>query len=347
MSEGGVEVRQPQRIKWYRCPVPREALARLNKRSNVLGFAQTLGFLAVLAGNGALAVYSFYHWPWYVTVLLTFWHGTWWHFLVNGFHELVHESVFRQRWLNAVFLRVFAFLSWNNHHWFWASHTEHHKYTLHDPDDLEVVLPMKFTVGGYLKAAFVDVRWPWHTFRGQFRRALGHYNPKGDKWTAHLFPESEQDGRRKLIRWARVLLIGHGLIVGVSLAMGWWMVPVVITLAPMYGKWLQFLCNECQHAGLAEKVSDYRLCCRTIYLNPFLRFMYWHMNYHTEHHMYAAVPCYRLGALHRVIKADMPRCQRGLIRTWLHIAEIVRRQRREPSYQYLAEVPTTPPARVA
>lgn len=43
-----------------------------------------------------------------------------------------------------------------------------------------------------------------------------------------------------------------------------------------------------QHAGLSDNVPDFRLCCRTMILNPFFRFLYWHMNYHTEHHMYAA-----------------------------------------------------------
>ena len=37
-----------------------------------------------------------------------------------------------------------------------------------------------------------------------------------------------------------------------------------------------------------------------------VRFLYWHMNYHIEHHMYAAVPCYRLGRLHRAIRHELP-----------------------------------------
>ena len=31
-----------------------------------------------------------------------------------------------------------------------------------------------------------------------------------------------------------------------------------------------------------------------------MRFWYWHMNFHIEHHMYAAVPCYNLEKLHYV-----------------------------------------------
>ena len=109
--------------------------------------------------------------------------------------------------------------------------------------------------------------------------------------------------------------------------------------AKMFGRWLQFLCNSAQHVGLVDNVPDFRLCCRTIYLNPIVQFLYWHMNYHTEHHMYAAVPCYRLGKLHRLIKDEMPWCPNGLRETWKHIGEVMERQAREPEYQYVAELP--------
>jgi len=65
------------------------------------------------------------------------------------------------------------------------------------------------------------------------------------------------------------------------------------------------------------------------------------MNYHTEHHMYAAVPCYKLGLLHRLIKHDMPYCPRGLRETWRHIVEILEQQQRAPDYQYVAELPVS------
>jgi fatty acid desaturase len=63
-----------------------------------------------------------------------------------------------------------------------------------------------------------------------------------------------------------------------------------------------------------------------------VRFLYWQMNYHTEHHMYAAVPCYNLPRLHRVIKHDLPRCP-GLIAAWVEIAAVLRRQKQDPAYR--------------
>jgi fatty acid desaturase len=252
----------------------------------------------------------------------------------------VHDSVFRTRWLNGFFLRIFSFLGWYNHHQFWASHTEHHKYTLHPPEDLEVVLPVHHTVKEFLSHAFVcpqAMRW---VIKNTFRVAMGKVE---GKWMNHLFPESEPEKRRLLRNWARILLVGHGLILAVSIYMHWWMLPVVTTLAPFYGGWLHYLCNNSQHVGLKDHVDDYRLCCRTIYLNPLFQFLYWHMNYHTEHHMYAAVPCYNLPRLHRLIKADMPHCPNGLVETWTQISSILAQQKVDPKYQYEPELPS--PAR--
>ena len=115
--------------------------------------------------------------------------------------------------------------------------------------------------------------------------------------------------------------------------------PIVITLAPFYGGGLQWLCNNTQHTGLQDKVPDYRLCCRTILLNPFLRFLYWQMNYHTEHHMYAAVPCYNLGKLHAQVKSDLPYCPAGLVASWKQVIAILRRQKIDPAYQFVADLP--------
>ncbi|MCC7261798.1 MAG: fatty acid desaturase [Candidatus Latescibacteria bacterium] len=327
------------RVKWYRCHVPREELARLNKRSDLLGFAQTLGYLGVLAGAAGAAIYSSLNWPWYVTALLVFVNGHFWHFLINGFHELIHDTVFRTMWLNGFFLRIFSFLGWYNHHHFWASHTEHHKYTLHPPDDLEVVLPARVDTKGVWKWGIVNYKHPYHLLKGKLRNFTGYLNTD-DRWTGMLFPSSDPERRRAYTRWERIVLVGHLLIAGVSLAFGLWVVPLVITFPMMFGGWLQFFCNAAQHVGLQDKVPDFRLCCRTIYLNPFVQFLYWHMNYHTEHHMYAGVPCYKLSRLHRLIKAEMPPCPDGLRATWKHINEIQRRQDREPEYQYAAPLPT-------
>ena len=332
------EPSKKKRIKWYRCPITREELRELNKRSNVLGFAQTLSYLGLLAAASGTAIYASRHWPWYATALLIFVNGHFWHFTVNAFHELIHDSVFKTRWLNRLFLHIFSFLGWHNHHAFWASHTEHHKYSLHPPDDQEVVFPQKFDLKGVWKRAIVNYKYPYTLLKSKFRNFTG-YLDTDNTWIATLFPESDPERRRAYTNWERIVLIGHLLIAGVSLTSGYWIVLLVITFPKTFGSWLQNLCNSAQHIGLQDNVADFRLCCRTIYLNPIVQFLYWHMNYHIEHHMYAAVPCYRLSRLHRLIKHDLPYCPRGLRETWKQIAEIQDRQIQDPEYQYVAELP--------
>ena len=73
-----------------------------------------------------------------------------------------------------------------------------------------------------------------------------------------------------------------------------------------YGAWLYVTTGLTQHAGLAEDVLDHRLNCRTVYMNPIVRFLYWEMNYHVEHHMFPMVPYYNLKDLHAEMKNDTP-----------------------------------------
>ncbi len=49
-------------------------------------------------------------------------------------------------------------------------------------------------------------------------------------------------------------------------------------------------------------------------MNPIVRFIYWNMNYHVEHHMFPLVPYHALPALHEELKADMPPALPGVRR---------------------------------
>jgi fatty acid desaturase len=138
--------KKEQKITWYRSPVQHDILATLNQRSDRKGLLQTLSHLGLLGLTGTLAWYSAGHLPLPALLVFLFLHGTFWAFLLNAFHELCHKTVFKNNTLNTVFLYLISFLSWNNPILFWASHQEHHKYTLHPPDDLEVVLPQKLSL---------------------------------------------------------------------------------------------------------------------------------------------------------------------------------------------------------
>src|SRR5579859_716188 len=325
-----------RRINWYKSPIPRETLALLNQRSDWLGLQQTLGYLGILLATGAAAWYASVRLPWYVFLLLLYLHGTCFAFLINAFHEFVHQTVFKTKALNTFFLNLVSFISWSNPVMFWASHQEHHKYTLHPPDDLEVVLPQTNTMQSLLRSALIN---PWdlvYRLRLVTRLSFGRID---GPWEKSLFPPSAVAERRGLFRWARLILLGHLLILAVALYFGLWQLIVILTLAPFYGGLLQYLCNNTQHTGLQDNVSDFRLCTRSFIVNPVVRFLYWHMNYHIEHHMYAAVPCYRLGQLHAAIESDLPPTPVGLFNTWKEILAILQKQKLDPKYQHVVQLP--------
>jgi fatty acid desaturase len=328
------------KVAWYRTPVSRADMAALLERSDLKGLAQAGGHLALVAATGALAWYASVALPWYVFLALLYLHGTVFSFLAAGFHELCHQTVFKTKALNPPFLHLVSWLVWSNPVWYWTSHQEHHKYTLHPPDDLEVELPYKLTWSSFLRSAIVN---PWdfvYRLRRFIRTALGRVETR---WDQHLFPPEAAALRRRLQTWARLALLAHALLAAAALALGWWQFVVLVTLAPFYGQGLIYLVANPQHAGLQDNVPDFRLCTRTYTVNPVIQFLYWHMNYHLDHHMYAAVPCYNLGKLHRLIRRDLPPCPHGLVATWREILTIVARQKADPTYQYAAPLPAPRP----
>ena len=160
----------------------------------------------------------------------------------------------------------------------------------------------------------------------------------GEWWTA-MYADQPQE-KRKAIWWARAILAFHGAIVLVAILSGLWVLPVVLSLFPFIGNWWAHFVGLPMHAGLRDNVTDFRKCVRSITLDPFSEFMYWHMNWHTEHHMYAGVPCYNLSKLYREIADDMPK-PRTLVEAWREMRATWKRQKSDTTYQFDTPLPPT------
>ncbi|WP_404425119.1 fatty acid desaturase [Nibricoccus sp. IMCC34717] len=323
-------------ITWYRTKLDPALFRKLNTKSDALAFAQTLGYLTLVVATAAATVHFGLagHWGWFTACL--FLNGTVSAFHINAVHELGHGTVFKTKMLNEAFMRVFAFLGWINFHVFNTSHIRHHRYTLHPPDDLEVVLPMRILVRNFFQEGFLDIAGIGRRMREVARLAAERFE---GEWEHALYDDAKPVDRRAPARWAKLLIVGHVGIAAGSITLGVWPIAVVVSLTPFVGNWLFFLCNNTQHIGMCDHVSDFRLCCRTFTANRFIEFLYWHMNYHIEHHMYASVPCYRLAALHRAMKHDLPACPNGLTATWKQIAWILHEQAVNPKFQYTPAFP--------
>jgi len=350
------EVRKTLRVKWYRSPIAHKRLRELSTRSDTQGWKQAGGHTALYLSLAALTVvfWSQQYWLaftlalWSVGFVATFFKGT-------AAHELGHGTVFQTKSLNVVFLHAVCLISWWDPYDYAVSHTYHHRYTTHREADRENVLPLtpslhpwlmlqlgtlnlltkpnrNFSKGGFLWTLYL-------TGRTALGKPSGHTDIPSQEWLKTLH-EDQPENFLYSVRWSRVLLAFHALVLVISVTTGWWVLSLVITLPSYIANIGSYLLGTTQHCGLRENNPDFRQNTRSIIINPFLSFLYWHMNWHIEHHMYAGVPCFNLQALSKELEADLPQ-PRTLAGAWKEMLDIRRKQAVDPAYEYYTPVPAS------
>ena len=339
------EIRKELRIKWYRCPIDPTVLRELSKPSDLQGFQMALGHLGLWLLTGTLSFYFAVEQLWLGFLLTIFLHGTVGTFFSAPHHELCHGTVFKTKHFNEIFLRIFSTLGLQNFHIYKMSHSYHHRFTLHRIADKEVVLPktpsLRFL---YLLQLFTfnitggfESRGLFPTMRGLFRVAADRMEQPYNEWGAELYAEFPEE-RQKAVHWARYLITVHLSFALFAVLIGYPILILIVSLHPFIGNWLRYFVGAPMHCGLRSDVSDFRKCVRTITLDPISEFLYWHMNWHLEHHMFAAVPCYNLKKLYEAVAEDMPK-PRTLISSWQEMLEVVKQQEADPAYEFDTPVP--------
>jgi Na+-transporting NADH:ubiquinone oxidoreductase subunit F len=313
--------------QWYQTPVPRAVMRSLLERRDGPAIRDTILWFALLGVSG-----------WATCVL---W-GSGWAVLPYAFycvfyaqmsdprwHECGHGTAFRTAWMNKVVYEIASFMvKRESTVWRW-SHTRHHSDTIVVGRDPEISIPRPpdwkgFILGFFCLSPDYPKRLVLHSL-GRMRADERTYIPEGE------FPA--------VYRQARICLALYAAVAGLSL----WMhslLPLFLVWFPnIFGTWLLYVYNMTQHAGLAENVLDHRLNCRTVYMNPVSRFMYWNMNYHVEHHMFPLVPYHALPRLHAVVKDDMPPTYPTIASAWREIIPAVLRQMHDYGYCVRRELP--------
>ncbi|MFN8492912.1 MAG: fatty acid desaturase [Caldilineaceae bacterium] len=346
------KVRKELKVKWLRPKVSQERLRELNERSDVQGWLQAGGHLGLWLVTGALAYYFWAQHNWIAFLVVLFCHGTMASFFIAAAHELGHGTVFKTKSLNQIFLYIYSGLSWWDMFDYAASHTYHHRYTLHPEGDRENLLPLSplvgrfflvqlftinlltqmgrtFSKGGLLSTIYV-------TFLNAQGR-VGSLEIPSQEWQQALHVDQPEQHKNS-IWWARILLVFHGVIILASLLSGYWVFAFIISFSPFIANWCSYMLGMTQHCGLKENDSDFRKCVRSVKTNLLFEFLYWRMNWHTEHHMFAGVPCYNLKALYHEIADQMP-APRTLFGAWQEMRETWFRQVENPAYYFDTPVP--------
>ena len=214
--------------------------------------------------------------------------------------------------------------------WRW-SHTRHHTDTIIVGRDPEIPAPRPPDLLGIAMSLFSLKTGP-----GEILKVLLHCTGRLTAAEETYIPGEEQ---HKVYRNARIWVLIHALVIAVAIGSGSILPLMYIGLPSFYGAWEQLLCGLTQHIGLAEDVLDHRLNCRTVYMNPISRFLYWEMNYHVEHHMFPMVPYHNLAKLHEELKHDMPVPYSGFWEVYREIIPALFRQVKDPRYYVKRQLP--------
>lgn len=315
--------------QWYRSPVDRKTLKSLMKRSDAPALRDTAIWLGlmVLTGTGGVLLW-----------------GSWWAvplFLIYGvlyasaadsrWHECGHGTAFRTRWMNDAVYELASFMMMRNSVvWRW-SHARHHTDTIIVGRDPEIagMRPPQLIIIGLNFFGIVSVP---QSLAGLLRNAFGSLSAE----EADYVPESE---RPKAYRVARIHMTVYALTIIACFSVASLWPAMLIGLPRFYGIWLLLFMGLPQHLGLAEDILDHRLNSRTVYMNRVLRFVYWNMNYHVEHHMYPMVPYHRLPELHEQVKDDCVPASPSLWQAWGDIIPCVFRQLKDPQHFIRPQLP--------
>jgi len=349
------EVRKTLKVQWYRCHLEPTKFAELMKRSDAQAFLQAGGHLLLFTCSGFL-VYLCFLWHWWCAMLgALFLHGTIGSCFLFGCHELGHGTVFKTRWLNRFFLYVFSTLSWWDPFDYAMSHTYHHRYTQFQNADRENVFPLEVSLSFKVLLTIFSINLTSGPGRvwGKgglishvhlFCRAACGLGPKDEKipsqeWLARLI-EDQPEQWQQSVQWSRWILFFHTMVHVVACITGVWVLPLVLSWHTFTANWLRFFMGLPQHCGLRGDTPDFRKSVRSMTLDPVCEFLYWNMNWHTEHHMFAGVPCYNLKRLHYEVASDMP-TPRTLVGAWKEMLETWEKQKIDPTYFFDTPLPET------
>jgi fatty acid desaturase len=205
-------------------------------------------------------------------------------------HECTHGTAFRTRRLGRFVGLVAGFLIWRPPLYFKYRHAAHHTFTQNPQEDPDIVR-MPRTFREYLAVAFGVSFW---SKLGTIlvRSALGRFD---DVERSFIPPEELARVRDE----TRVFLAAYAGIVVAALATGlgaalllYWVLPRLAS-EPFLR-----LIRIAEHTGAAES-PDLLRNTRTVIANPVLRFLFWNMPYHAEHHLVPSLPFHALPKLHR------------------------------------------------
>lgn len=314
---------------WYQCDVPRTLMRSLLERRDGPAIWNTLLWFALIIGSG-IATWRLWG-SWWVIMPYVMYSVLYASTSDSRWHETGHGTAFKTDWMNIALYEIASFMVMRESVvWRW-SHTRHHSDTIIVGRDPEIAVPRPPSLPRIIGSFFNLTVYP-----NYFRHILLHAFGKMTAEEKTFIPEMEF---LKVFHRARIYLAIYAAVIALSVAIHSILPLMLVGFTNLFGTWLLVVYGLTQHAGLAENVLDHRLNCRTVYMNPIHRFLYWNMNYHIEHHMFPLVPYHALPRLHEAVKDDCPEPYPSLLAAWREILTAVLKQVKDPAYHVKRKLP--------
>ena len=320
---------------WYRCDIDKREFKKLCKKSNIEGWKHMIIYFSSLIIAGTLAYATYGTW-WCIIFFLIY--GSIWGCADAVWHETGHRTAFKSRFWNDFFYYIAGFMDnfepvrWRN------SHFHHHSYTIfNDPLDFEILVKKPTDLLLFF-SHFIPFANIFYIHKSLYAETIKHSLGITTDVMKLCVPKNEWNK----LRWsARSHVFIWSVTIITSIIFQSWLPALFILLPNFYGRTLIILFGATQHTGLQEDIKDHRYSTRTVYLNPIFSFLYWHMEYHIEHHMYPQIPSYNLPKLHAMIKNQMPPAKKGLWGAYKEILPNIFKQARNPQHKIPLSVPTS------
>ena len=321
---------------WFRAKIDKKDLKNLSKKSDFKGFQHIILYFLLLFFFGFMAVTT---WGTWWTLLWLWLYGVLFAASNPIWHECGHRTAFKSKIYNDIFYQIGSFMTdFEPTRWTW-SHFRHHSNTasIKDPHDYEAALFHGYpSLSNFLFsfipfAEFVRFKHSWKF--ETIKHALGIITPV----MKDCIPENEI-WKCRLISRIHVGIWILSFIVSLYLMNP---LPALLIFFPRYWGNIVELFNQTQHIGLPEDIKDHRYTTRSVKFNPIFSFLYWHMEYHVEHHMFPSVPSYNLHKLSKLINNQLPSPNASLFDAYKEIIPAIIKQHADNTYFIKKIIPSS------
>lgn len=283
-------------------------MARSN-RSALLRFG--LQYTLLLMATAAVVLAPEYHWPLWISALGVGVIAV----LVLAMFAIVHESghntAFDSKVLNRAVCWLGSLVILYSPTGFREFHFAHHRYTHHPERDPEISIGGKaapsldsslFMYLAYLTGLpLLLYKLAWLV-----AASLGFWPAVWQRFLVFIPPRAQRQHAWE----ARAVLAFYLCLLSASLL---WLPGILhLFLAIWLGHSLLAMYTFCEHTGLPES-GDILERTRTTLTAPVIRWLFWNMPYHAEHHAYPAIPWHALPQLHALLAPELKVEQKGYL----------------------------------